>query len=383
VSTAKKPGYYCDGGGLYLQVSAYGTASWVFRFKSGGRLREMGLGSIATFSLKEARERARACRQLVAEGLDPIEERLKRRDKERADARERLTFKEAAERYIETHQSGWRNAKHQEQWRNTLREYVYRSLGSRPVSSIDAAVINETLQPIWTKIPETARRVRQRIERVVQWVKDGMPLPEGASKIVDHHKAMPFGELPSFMTELRERDSVSARALEFTILTAARTNEVIGARWDEIDLDAGVWTVPAARMKAGREHQVPLSGRALAILKAVPRETGSVYVFSRAKAGAPLSATGLLDLLRAMVGNGSTVHGFRSSFRDWCGDHTNFAREVIEHALAHRIRDKAEASYRRGDELEKRRRLMQAWSDYCASSPEKMSGELVSLHGAA
>jgi integrase len=377
INAARRPGYYCDGSGLYLQVSNYETKSWVFRFKSGGRLREMGLGSIATFSLKEARERARACRQLVADGLDPIEERLKRKDKDRADARSRLTFKEAAERFIETHQDQWRNDKHKAQWRNTLLRDYAQSLGSRPVASIDAAVINEALLPIWTKIPETARRVRQRIERVVQWVKDGMPLPKGASKPIDHHAAMPFCEVPAFMAELSQRDSVSARALEFTILTAARTSETIGAKWEEIDLDAGVWTVPASRMKAGRQHQVPLSGRAMAILSQLPREADSSYVFPGAKAGSTLSATALLDLLSDTSGSGYTVHGFRSSFRDWCGDHTNFAREVIEHALAHRIKDKAEASYRRSDALEKRRRLMEEWAKYC-SSPAQF-GRVVSL----
>jgi integrase len=383
VSAAKEPGYYCDGGGLYLQLSKYGTKSWVFRFKSDGRLREMGLGSLHTFSLKEARERARECRQLVATGLDPIEERLKRRDKERAETRQRLTFKEAAERFLETHQNEWRKEKHKAQWRNTLRDYAYRPLGSRRVSSIDAAVINEALQPIWTKIPETARRVKQRIERVVQWIKEGMQLPRhGASKSVGHHKAMPFGDLPAFMVELRKRDSVSASALEFTILTAARTNETIGARWSEIDFDAGVWTVPASRMKAKKEHQVPLSGRALAILRAIPRETGSAYVFPGAKGKAPLSNMAMLELLRGMAGNGYTVHGFRSSFRDWAGDRTHYAREVIEHALAHQIKDKAEASYRRSDALEKRRKLMEAWARYC-EAPAAKGDKIVALHGTA
>ena len=228
--------------------------------------------------------------------------------------------------------------------RARLRPTPTRLWATRPISAIDGALITETLAPIWTKKPETARRVKQRIERVIQWVRDGRPLPsKGASKRVKHHPALPFADLPAFMAELRDRDSISARALEFTILTAARTSEVIGAKWSEIDLDAGVWTVPAERMKGGKEHQVPLSKRAIAILEDLPRERGG-YVFPGAKAKAPLSNMAMLELLRGMDGNGFTVHGFRSTFRDWAGDRTNFAREVIEHALAHQIKDKAEAS---------------------------------------
>jgi integrase len=221
--------------------------------------------------------------------------------------------------------------------------------------------------------------VKQRIERVCQWVKDRMPLPaHGASKRVRHHPAMPFDEVPTFMGELRERDSISARALEFTILTAARTSETIGARWGEFDLDTAVWTVPADRMKAGKEHEVALSKRAVEILKSLPREKGG-YVFLGAKPKSPLSNMAMLELLRGMRGDGLTVHGFRSSFRDWAGDRTNFPRETIEHALAHRIKDKAEAAYRRSAALEKRRKLMEAWAQ-CCSAPAS-SGKVVALHG--
>lgn len=379
VESATTPGYYGDGGGLYLQVSKkYGSRNWVFRFMLSGRAREMGLGSPQTFTLKEARERARKCRQLVADGIDPIEERRRRRDETRADDAGRILFKDAVAKFLEVHQNTWKNAKHRQQWANTLRDYA-RPLRDRPISAIDGAQITDALSPIWTKKPETARRVKQRIERVCQWVKDGTPLPlQGASKRVRHHPALPFADLPAFMVELRKRDSVSARALEFTILTAARTSEALGAKWSEFDLDAGVWSVPADRMKAGKEHEVPLSKRATKILTELPREKGG-YVFPGAKAKAPLSNMAMLELLRGMNSNGLTVHGFRSTFRDWAGDRTNFAREVIEHALAHRIKDKAEASYRRSAALEKRRKLMEAWAQYC--SAPAMSGKVVALHG--
>ncbi len=338
----------------------------------------MGLGPLHTVTLAEARERARGARQTLLDGDDPIEKKRKKRDEAKAQTAERMIFRDAVAKFLEVHQNTWKNEKHRQQWANTLRDYA-KPLRDRPISAIDGAQITEALAPIWTEKPETARRVKQRIERVCQWVKDGMRLPaHGASKRVRHHPAMPFAELPAFMAELRERTSISARALEFTILTAARTVESLGAKWSEIDLDAGVWTIPAERMKAGKEHEVPLSKRALEILNDLPREKGG-YVFPGAKAEAPLSNTAMLEMLRGMRGYSLTVHGFRSTFRDWAGDRTNFAREVIEHALAHRIKDKAEASYRRSAALEKRRKLMEAWAQYC--SAPATSGKVVALHG--
>ena len=291
-----------------------------------------------------------------------------------------MLFKDAVTRFLNVHDTTWKNAKHRRQWENTLRDYAKplarsTNLGNRrrPDHRGSGADLD--------KKPETARRVKQRIERVCQWVKDRMPLPaHGASKRVRHHPAMPFAELPAFMADLRKRDSVSARVLEFTILTAARTGEAIGAKWSEFDLDAGVWTIPAERMKASKEHEVPLSKRALEILTELPRERGG-YVFPGGKAKAPLSNMAMLELLRGMQGDGITVHGFRSTFRDWAGDRTNYAREVIEHALAHRIKDKAEASYRRSAALEKRRQLMEAWARYCESSPSSTTSTVVALHG--
>ena len=366
VQTATEPGYYGDGGGLYLQVSNYGTRNWVFRFMIAGRAREMGLGSVNTFTLKEAREEARSCRQLVTRGVDPIEERRKKRDLARAATGEAMLFKDASQRFLEVHSDGWRNLKHRQQWNNTLRTYAFPTLGTRPVSAIDGSLITEAITPIWTAKPETARRVKQRIERVVQWVKDGMPLPmKGASKRVQHHPAMPYEAVPDFMVRLRANESISARALEFCILTASRTGEVIGATWAEIYLDARIWTVPADRMKSGKEHEVPLSKRAVEILKGLPRE--GAYVFPGARTGKPLSNMAMLELLRGMNGDGYTTHGFRSSFRDWAGEQSSFPREVIEHALAHRIKDKAEAAYARGTLLPKRQKLMEAWSAYCAA----------------
>ena len=384
VKRLKTPGRYCDGLGLWLQVTEGGdgvTKAWLFRYTRHGRARQMGLGALHTVSLAEARERARQARQILLDGDDPIELKRKKRDDARTETAERILFKDAAERFLDLHESTWKNAKHKEQWRNTLKTYAYSTLGSRPIAAIDGALITDALALIWTKKPETARRVKQRIDRVIQWVRDGRPLPsKGASKRVRHHPALPFAKLPAFMSELRVRDSISARALEFAILTAARTGEVIGAKWSEIDLDAGVWTVPAERMKGGKEHQVPLSKRAIEILESLPRERGG-YVFPGAKAKAPLSNMAMLELLRGMDGNGFTVHGFRSTFRDWAGDRTNYAREVIEHALAHHIKDKAEAAYARSTAIDKRRQLMEAWAKYCSAPPGQAPGQVVALHG--
>jgi integrase len=379
-------GWHHDGGGLYLVGSEqYRSFSWslrIYRSTVTGRPRDLGLGSVKLFSLQEARERARKYRQLAADGVDPIEQRRKGRDEAQAAASERMLFKDAAQRFIALHAPTWKNEKHRKQWTSTLEAYAYRTLGSRPVSAIDGAAITEALQGIWLTKIETASRVKQRIERICQWVKDGMPLPQqGASKRVKHHPAMPFDDLPAFMAELRGRDSISARALEFTVLTVARTADTIGARWQEIDFDTGVWTVSDGRHKTGKEFEIPLSKRALALLKALPRERGG-YVFPGAKAREPLSNMAMLELLRGMRGNGLTVHGFRSTFRDWAGDRTNYARETVEAAMSHQIKDKAEAAYRRSTALEKRRKLMEVWAQYCASLPVKGSAKLISIRAA-
>lgn len=373
VASANEPGLYGDGGNLYLQVADVDgkgiTKSWIFRFMLAGRARKMGLGSLNDFSLAEARERARMARQQVADGIDPIEARLAARDALRKDDAENITFKDAAAKYLAAHESGWKNAKHRQQWRNTLATYAYPTLGTRPVKAIDAPLINGCVASIWTAAPETASRVRQRIEKVCQWVRDGMPLPAPSkAKRVKHHAALPWQEMPAFMAELRANDSISGRALEFTILTAARTGETIGAKWDEIDLDAKTWTVPAARMKAHKPHTVPLSDRALALLRALPRVKGSLYVFPGARDRAPLSNMAMLQLLKGMR-PGLTTHGFRSTFKDWATEATNHPNIVSEAALAHTVSDKVEAAYRRGELVEKRRILMRDWAAYCERPP--------------
>jgi integrase len=330
-------GYHLDGAGLYLQISRFHSANWIFRYTLNGRTRDMGLGSQRVVPLSAARKLALEQREHLIRGDDPLELRQSKKDAARSDVLEAVLFKDAAKAYLDLYAPTWKNAKHRQQWRNTLDQYATHSLGSRRALAITQADITETLAPIWTQKPETASRVKQRIERIIQWVKDGRPMPKGnRAEAVKHHKAMPIDDLPAFMAKLRERDSISARALEFTILTATRTNEAIGAAWSEIDLKAKTWTIPASRMKAGREHLIPLSDRVVSILKDMPR-TGD-YLFPGASKDI-LSNMAMLELLRGLAGNGYTVHGFRSTFRDWAGDRTNFPRDVIEHALAHRVKD--------------------------------------------
>ena len=362
VARRKKPGRYSDGHGLWLQVSSSGTKAWLFRYMIDGRARHMGLGPLHTVSLAEARVRARQARQLIIDGKDPIEVKYETRDARRSPGA--MVFKEAARHFIEVHDPTWRSARHRQQWRNTLLRDHASSLGNRPITAIDGLLITTTLAPIWTRTPETAKRVKQRIERVVQWVRDGMPMPNGATER-RHHAAMAFAELPAFMRELRGIESVSARALEFTVLTGARTSEVLKATWEEIDTKAKVWTIPAERMKSNKRHRVPLAHRAVQILNRLPRD-GSSFVFAGSRIGHSLAADSLLKLLQRLR-QGVTVHGLRSSFRDWAGDRTAFPRDVIEMALAHTIKDKSEAAYRRGDALEKRRKLMEAWALYCSA----------------
>ena len=371
VASARR-GYYADGAGLYLQISVLGTASWIFRFQQDNKVRDMGLGSAKLISLTQARRLTSEFREQLLRGDDPLEIRLAKREQTRADRerrhaekRERLTFRDAARQFIALHSPHWDNDVHRKQWNATLETYAFPKLGHLPVTVIVGEDITQALAPIWLTKVETAKRTKGRIERILLWAKSGMPLPQqGASKRVKHHKALPFVELPSFMDKLRERDCLSARALELTILTALRTSEVIGATWPEIDLKAKTWTVPAERMKLRKEHVVPLSPRAVEILKALPRV--SDYVFPGAKGGT-MSNMSMLELLRGMSGNGYTVHGFRSAFRDWSGDRTSFSHEVCEFALAHGIPDKAQAAYRRYRSIDKRRQLMDAWAGFCES----------------
>jgi integrase len=396
VDRAKRRGYYGDGGGLFLQVSNSGAKSWVFRFKEGGRLREMGLGATHTVSLAEARENARECRRLLLGGIDPIEARKAARAQARFEAQNAMTFKACAERYIAAHKAGWRNPKHAAQWPSSLSTYVYPIFGSLPVQAVDIGLVMRVLEPIWTDKPETASRVRGRIESVLDWAtargyRQGENparwrghlenlLPK-KSKIrrVKHHAALPYAEMGDFMAALKQQEGVSVRALEFAILTVARTGEAIGAKWPEINFAERLWTVPAERMKAGKEHRVPLSAPAIAVLEEMQKIRHGDFVFPGAKARRPLGNMALLMMLRRRGRGDLTTHGFRSSFRDWVAERTDFPSEVAEMALAHAVGDKVEAAYRRGDLFHKRRQLMDAWSRLCTASAADKTATEVSL----
>jgi integrase len=406
VSKISKPGRYADGGGLYLRVAAFETKAgtgtsknWVFRFARDGRERFMGLGTVNTLSLAEARQRARLCRQTILDGGDPIEVRKERRMAARIEAAKTVTFREAAETFMRTHLKALKSEVHQNQWRTTLATYAYPVLGDLAVSAVDTTLMLKVLEPIWESIPDTAARLRGRIERVLdaaaargqrngdnpaRWaghLDKLLPARKRKAERVRHHPAMAYADVPAFMGELRSREDISSRALEFLILTAARTNETIGARWSEFDLAAKLWTVPGERMKSGRPHIVPLSDRACTILAALPRVAGTEpFVFPGARDGKPLSNMACLELLRGMR-PGLTVHGFRSSFRDWCGDRTNFARDVIEAALAHVVVDETEAAYRRSTAVEKRRRLMGDWAKFCSAPARNVGGNVTSIQG--
>ena len=382
VAGTKTRGMYADGGGLYLQVSGNGSRSWIFRFKANGRPRDMGLGSLATVSLAKARDLAVACRQLRLKGIDPIEARKAELIEAQLASRRSMTFDQCRDAFIDAHKSAWRNAKHKAQWTSSLATYVSPVFGSLPIQSVDVAMVMKVLEPIWSKKPETASRVRGRVERVLDWAKvrgfrqgenparwrghlDALLPARGKVRQVRHHAALPYDEIGTFMAELRERDGIAARALEFTILTAARTGEVLGARWEEMNIQDKLWVVPPSRMKAAREHRVPLSRAAAAVLKQMQTVRRADLVFPGHRRGKPLSNMSILMMLRRMGRCDLTAHGFRSTFRDWAAERTNFPREVAEAALAHVIGDKVEAAYRRGDLFEKRRRLMDAWAANC------------------
>jgi integrase len=391
VAALKAPGRYAVGDGAYLQITGDNGRSWVFRYERAGRGHHVGLGPANLVTLAEAREKARAYRRLLLEGVDPIESRADARQKAALDAAKAVTFRQCAERYIAAHEAAWRNATHRKQWRSTLATYVYPTLGSLPASAIDTALVTQVLEPIWTTKTETAGRVRGRIEAVLDWAKvrgirngdnparwkghlDKLLPKRSRVKRRRHHPALPYAELPGFMVELRAREGISARALEFAILTAARTGAVIGATDGEVDLATKIWTVPPERtgVKITREdpkpRRVPLPDRAVAILKALPREAGNPHFFAGAKAGKPLSNMAMLELMRDMRA-GYVPHGFRSTFKDWCAETTNYPNEVSEAALWHTVADEVEAAYRRGDLFEKRRRLMADWAEFCSSKP--------------
>jgi integrase len=393
VARASEPGMYADGGGLYLQVTGAGAKSWIFRYSLNGRAREMGLGSLTAITLADARAKAGQCRRLRQEGIDPIEARKADRITAAVEAAKAITFKECAEKYIEAHRASWSNGKHAQQWTNTLATYAYPHFGSLPVPVIDTGLVLKAIEPIWSKKTETAARVRARIEAVLDFAKVrgyrqgenparwrghlDLTLPRRSRvRRVEHHAALPYSELPEFMGKLRAEKGTAARALEFLILTAARTGEVLGAGPKEIDSAEKAWTVPAERMKAGVEHRVPLSPAAFALVKGQDGE----FLFAGRKKGKELSNMSMLVLLDRM-GYDVTVHGFRSTFRDWAAETTNYPREVAEAALAHTIDSKVEAAYRRGDLFEKRRQIMNAWAKYCASEPR--TGKVIPIRKGA
>jgi integrase len=398
-----KPGLYHDGGGLYLQVSDRETKAWVYRFMMAGRARKMGLGDFDLVSLKDARKKRDAAYSLVIDGVDPITDRETRRAAQVAETAKALTFKECAEGYIAAHRAGWKSAKHADQWTATLETYAYPVIGKMQVQMIETAHVMKIIEPIWKDKTETASRVRGRIEKILDRAKalklrggenpaawrghlDQLLPAKSQVSPVENHPALPYAELPEFMAKLRAKDGVSARALEFTILTVARTGDTIGATRREINKAEKLWTVPAARVKGKRgarkrDHVVPLTKQALAVLAEVPVE--GVYIFPGGKEGAGLSNAAMSELLKGMgySPDYATVHGFRSTFKDWAGDMTAYPNEMSELAMAHTVDDKVEAAYRRSDMRAKRERMMADWASYCDG--KAVGGDNVVKIGAA
>ncbi|WP_234732212.1 tyrosine-type recombinase/integrase [Acidocella facilis] len=379
-----QPGYYADGGGLYFRLAAGNRRSWLFRYKKAGREHWLGLGPADDVTLAKARDKAAQAREMLRAGLDPLQAR---RDAQAAavEASEH-TFERVAQAYIAAHGSTWKSEKHRWQWARTLEMFAYPTLATKPVNAITSRDVLAVIEPIWTEKPETAARVRGRIETVLDYatarhlrtgdnparwkghLQHALPARNKVAR-VEHHAALPWREVGAFMAALVAENGAAALALRFAILTAARTGEALGATWAEIDMGAAVWTVPAERMKAGREHRVALSPQALHVLKQAEalRIGSALHIFPGAKAGKPLSNMAMLVLLRRMNRADLTTHGFRSTFRDWAAESTSFPREICESALAHTIKSKVEAAYLRGDHLEKRRKLMQLWAAHCSA----------------
>jgi integrase len=408
----KRPGRHHDGHGLYLQVIGANNASWILRYERDGRERMHGLGPQHVVSLGEARKRAQAARLQLLDGVDPVDAKKAAKVQRVVAAAKALTFDEAARGYLAQHSSTWSNQRHGMQWASSLKEFASPVIGMLPIGEIDVPLVLRTLEQVvparrghpagslWMTRPESASRLRGRIESILDWAKArgyrhgdnpaawsviSQVLPaRGQLAKIEHHAAMPYAQVPAFMAALRGCDGSAARALEFTILTAARTGEVTGARWSEIDLASKTWTVPAGRMKADKEHRVPLSDRAIAVLKALPREAGignDGFVFVGSRSGAGLSHAAM-NVLRKRLGYAhATVHGFRSSFRDWAAEQTAYANHVVEQALAHTINSAVERAYRRGDMFDKRRRLMADWARYCAGPAQASGGDVLTLRG--
>ena len=404
VSKVKKPGYYSDGGNLWLQVSSSGSKSWIFRFTINRKQREMGLGAVHTVSLSEARIKSRDLRSMLQEGVDPLANREETKQAEALARARTMTFDQCAKEYIETHRSGWKNTKHAGQWESTIATYASPIFGSFPVSEVDTSLVVKVLSPMWKDKTETAKRLRGRIERILAWATtSGFRQGENPARwrghfenllaepskiqIVKHHPSLPWKEIPNFMTALSEQKGIAARALELLIFTATRTSETLEMTWDELNLEDGVWVIPAERMKEEVEHEIPLSRQAIDLLSETPRI--GKFVFTGANYNSYLSDMSLTAVLKRMhyksIKDGGkgwidpkrenrriTSHGFRSSFRMWGAESVShsFTREVIEFALSHQLPNKVESAYQRGTVFEKRIPLMQAWSDYCADNQE-------------
>ena len=395
VTKLTKPGMYGDGGGLTLQITPTGVKSWLFRYMVAGKPYGMGLGPTHTVSLAEARQKALDARKLLIEGINPLTAKKQSQIAAALASARMMTFDQCAEAYILAHKASWKNAKHAGQWTNTLNTYASPVLGHLPVAEIDTGLVVKCLSPIWESKTETASRLRGRIESVLGWATtSGYRTGENPARWKGHlenllatiskssrtknHPSLPWQRIGGFMSALRAREGVSARAVEFVILTACRSGEVRGARWAEFDTAGKVWTIPAERMKAKREHQVPLSDAALALLESIPKDSDDDVVFAGTK-GQPLSDMSLTAVIRRMNGDekpawtdtngdGVTVHGFRSSFRMWAAETTNYPREVAEHALAHQLPDAVERAYQRGSQFAKRAALMAEWAVYCSTA---------------
>jgi integrase len=402
VERTKTPGRYRCGlvRGLYLQISDNGAKSYVLRFERHGRERMMGLGSASDFSLKEARDRARAARQLLADGIDPLDQKHTDRAAAKLTAARRLTFADAAKRYFDQNEKRWRSASHREEFLRSLEAYAYPVIGGTDVAVIEIADILHILEPIWPTKTTTADRVRARIAAVLDWCVVRGHRPPGANPAawkghldqvlppvrkvapVAHHPAMDYRQVPQFVAKLRQLGGVAAKALQFLILTAGRAGEIANATWDEIDFDGETWIIPAERMKGHREHRVPLTQAALDLLRELPRDTGNPYVFIGARSGAALNKMAMTDVMTRLGQHGViTIHGFRSSFSNFAHEQTAHASHTIEISLAHQVGNETERAYRRSDMVAKRRQLMEQWSKFCMSPPAKVSGDVVTLRG--
>jgi len=395
VKNLKIPGDYLDGRGLYLQVRSESSKSWLLKYSMEKRAREMGLGPAADIPLATARELRDRYRALLRQGVDPLEHKQAEKEAKAVERAKAITFKDACARYIAANRSGWKNIKHAAQWEATLKAYAYPTIGKLPVQAIDTALVMAVLDPIWSIKPETASRVRGRIECVISAAKargefkgenpatwkghlDNLLPKTSKVRKVENHAALPYADLPAFMMDLRQREGIAAAALEFLILTTARTGEVLGATWDEFELRKSVWTIPGERMKNGKEHQVPLSPPAVAVLERMSKVANGEHVFFGQSSGRSLSNMALLVLLRRMKRDDITSHGFRSTFRDWAAER-GYQDPVAEAALAHSVPDAVVAAYKRTTFFELRKKMMDDWAAFATSDPAKASDNVVAI----